>query len=73
KRDAWVSILIAGGIEVALTLFATTLVSPYPKQTLIEFSQTILGKLLGKLLLIPYFFGCYMIIWISVREFVEFI
>ncbi len=52
---------------------ATTLGSLYPKQTLIEFSQTILGKWLGKLLMIPYFFGWYMIIWITVREFGEFI
>ena len=57
KQDAWISILIAGGIGVALTFLATTLGSLYPKQTLIEFSQTILGKWLGKLLLIPYFFG----------------
>lgn len=73
KQDAWISILIAGGIGVALTFLATTLGSLYPKQTLIEFSQTILGKWLGKLLLIPYFFGWYMIIWITVREFGEFI
>lgn len=73
KQDAWISILIAGVIGVALTFLATTLGSLYPKQTLIEFSQTILGKWLGKLLMIPYFFGWYMIIWITVREFGEFI
>ncbi|PHE52522.1 hypothetical protein COF68_34665, partial [Bacillus toyonensis] len=73
KQDAWISLLIAGGVGIALTFLATTLGSLYPKQTLIEFSQTILGKWLGKLLLIPYFFGWYMIIWITVREFGEFI
>ena len=72
KQDAWISILIAGDRGCSYFL-ATTLGSLYPKQTLIEFSQTILGKWLGKLLLIPYFFGWYMIIWITVREFGEFI
>ena len=55
KQDAWISILIAGDRGCSYFL-ATTLGSLYPKQTLIEFSQTILGKWLGKLLLIPYFF-----------------
>ncbi|PEA52861.1 hypothetical protein CON64_21945 [Bacillus pseudomycoides] len=73
KQDAWISIVIAGGVGIAITFLATTLGSLYPKQTMIEFSQTILGKWLGKIMMIPYLLVWYWINGITVREFGDFI
>jgi spore germination protein KB len=73
KQDAWISMMIAGVAGVAITFLATTLSSLYPKQTMIEFSQTILGKWLGKLIMIPFLLFWYPAIGIIVREFSDFI
>ena len=73
KQDAWISMVIAGLVGIALTFLATTLGSLYPNQTMIEFSQTILGKWLGKLMMIPYLLPWYWINGITVREFGDFI
>jgi spore germination protein KB len=72
KQDAWISMMIAGLVGVAITFLATKLGSLYPKQTLIEFSQTILGKWLGRLLVIPFLLQWYSVIGLIAREFGEF-
>jgi len=73
KQDAWISIVIAGLVGVAITFLATTLGSLYPNQTMIEFSQTILGKWLGKLMMVLYFLLWYPAIGIITREFGDFV
>ncbi|WP_369903657.1 endospore germination permease [Bacillus manliponensis] len=73
KQDAWISMVIAGFVGIGITFLATTLGSLYPNQTMIEFSQTILGKWLGKLMMIPYLLPWYWINGITVREFGDFI
>ncbi|MEH7117157.1 endospore germination permease [Neobacillus vireti] len=72
KQDAWISIVIAGLVGIAITFLATTLSSQYPNQTMIQFSQTILGKWLGKLMMIPYFLLWFSVIGVIVREFGDF-
>ncbi|WP_307410033.1 GerAB/ArcD/ProY family transporter [Neobacillus ginsengisoli] len=72
KQDAWISMVIAGLVGVAITFLATTLGSLYPNQTMIEFSQTILGKWLGKLMMILYLLLWYPAIGIITREFGDF-
>lgn len=61
KQDAWISIIIAGLIALLVTYVATKVSLLYPNQTFIEYSQTILGKWLGKVIVIPYF-----ILWYSI-------
>jgi spore germination protein KB len=73
KQDAWISMVIAGLVGIAITFLATTLSSLYPNQTMIEYSQTILGKWLGKLMMIPFFLLWYSAIGIIVHEFSEFL
>ncbi|MGE7852919.1 GerAB/ArcD/ProY family transporter [Bacillus paramycoides] len=73
KQDAWISMVIAGLVGIAITFLATTLGSLYPNKTMIEFSQTILGKWLGKVMMIPYLLIWYWINGITVREFGDFI
>lgn len=72
KQDAWISMVIAGLVGIAITFLATKLSSLYPNQTMIEFSQTILGKWLGKLMMIPFFLLWYSAIGVIVREFGDF-
>lgn len=72
KQDAWISMAIAGLVGVAITFFAATLGSQYPNQTMIEYSQTILGKWFGKLLMISYLLLWYSAVGIIIREFGDF-
>ncbi|WP_150275837.1 GerAB/ArcD/ProY family transporter [Paenibacillus tepidiphilus] len=54
KQDAWISYIIAGFMALLITYSAAKLSSRYPRQTLIEFSVSILGKWAGKLIVIPF-------------------
>ncbi|NRD77001.1 endospore germination permease [Bacillus sp. BRMEA1] len=73
KQDAWISMMIAGIAGIAISLLATSVSSLYPGQTIIEYSQTILGKWPGKLIMIPFFIQWYSVIGLIVREFGDFI
>jgi spore germination protein KB len=54
KQDAWISYILAGAMGFIITYVAVRLSSRYPRQTLIEYSVTILGKWGGKLIVIPF-------------------
>lgn len=73
KQDAWLSIIIATGACLLMTFIAVKLSLLYPKQTLIQFSQLILGKWLGKVIVIPYFIMWYSVIGIILRQSSDFI
>ncbi|MFB5760027.1 GerAB/ArcD/ProY family transporter [Paenibacillus medicaginis] len=49
RQDAWMSFLVAGLFGMVAAYIAAQASLLYPKQTLIEFSMTILGKWPGKL------------------------
>lgn len=69
KQDAWVSILVAGCIALLIAVITTKLVLLHPEQTFIQFSQTIMGKWLGKIIIIIYLVQWYTIIPIVLRQF----
>lgn len=69
KQDAWISIVAAGCIALLITFFATQLAQLYPGQTLIEYSQTILGTWLGKAVILIYLIQWFTIIPIVLRQF----
>lgn len=69
KQDAWMSILVAGCISLLIAILAAKLSNLYPDQTLVQFSQTILGKWLGKIVIILYCVQWYTIIPIVLRQF----
>ncbi|MFC4766450.1 GerAB/ArcD/ProY family transporter, partial [Effusibacillus consociatus] len=77
KQSAWISALVAGGFGIFVAFLGTKLSLLYPRQTLIEYSQTILGKWLGKVIVIPYlimwFINCGIILRQSAEIIVEYI
>jgi spore germination protein KB len=73
KQDAWLSILLGGVIGVALTFFFVHLSLLHPNQTLVEFSQVLLGKWLGRIIVLPYFIAWYTLAAIVLRSFGDFI
>lgn len=71
KQDAWISIIAAGGIALLVALLATQAAHLYPGQTLIEYSQTILGTWIGKAVVVTYLVQWYTIIPIVLRQFTD--
>lgn len=72
KQDAWISYLIASMIGILIVFIATKASLLYPSQTFIEFSQTILGKWIGSIIVIIYLIQWYSIIGIILRGFGDF-
>lgn len=71
-RDSWIALLLATVPSIALGFLVAALTVRYPGQTLVEYSQAIMGKWLGKciaLLFILYFFHDASL---SIRGFGEF-
>jgi spore germination protein KB len=73
KQDAWTSMIIAGVAGMAISFLATSVSSLYPGETIIDYSQTILGKWLGKLIVIPFLLQWYSVIGLISGEFGDFI
>jgi spore germination protein KB len=73
KQDAWISYAVSGFLAVIITFISGKLSLLYPNQTFIEYSQTILGKWLGKLIVIPYFLQWFLIMGVILRQSSEFI
>ncbi|MEF2245337.1 GerAB/ArcD/ProY family transporter [Paenibacillus sp. IITD108] len=73
KQDAWISITLSGIIGLCMMILAVKVSLLYPEQTFIQYSQTILGKWLGKILVIPYFMMWYSVSGIILRNSSEFI
>ncbi|MFC5468873.1 endospore germination permease [Cohnella suwonensis] len=69
KQDVWISMLVAGCIVLLVTLFVTKLAPLHPGQTLVQFSQEILGKGFGSIVIVIYMIQWYTIIPIVLRQF----
>lgn len=73
KQDAWISVSIAAMGGLAITWVALSINLSLPNKTLVEIAESLLGKWLGKLLIL-----LYLVMWISVtgiilREFADFV
>ncbi len=73
KQDAWISFIISGGLTFIITFIATKLSLLYPTQTLVAYCQTILGRWIGKIIIIPYLVMWYSVSGIILRESSDFI
>ncbi|MDR6881269.1 endospore germination permease [Bacillus sp. 3255] len=73
KQDAWLSMLIAGGIGIALSLPVIHLSMLHPNQTLTLFSQSLLGKWFGRILVIPFLIVWYILSAALLRSFADFL
>ncbi|WP_245855740.1 GerAB/ArcD/ProY family transporter [Paenibacillus rigui] len=69
KQDAWLSMIVSGCIALLVALITIKLVRLHPDQTFIQFSQTIMGKWLGRIIIIVYLVQWYTIIPIVLRQF----
>jgi spore germination protein KB len=68
EQDAWISVLLGGMVGVVVVFVVTFLGLRYPKMTLIEYSETILGKWPGKLVGLIYILFYLHMTSIMIRE-----
>lgn len=73
KQDTWISIIIAALIGLINTFVAVKVSMLYPEQTFVQYSQTILGKWLGTLILVPYFLMWLLVTGNVLREYADFV
>jgi spore germination protein KB len=73
KQDAWLSMLIGGGLGIALCLLVVHLSMLHPNQTLTQFSQSLIGKWLGRLIVIPFLLVWYVLSAALLRSFADFL
>jgi spore germination protein KB len=73
KQDAWLSVILSTILGLIITYIVITLGLRFPDKTIIEYSQDVLGKFLGKI------FGLVYILWliyfesVVIREFSDFL
>ena len=68
KQDAWISYILAGVMGLIITNVAARLSSRYPRQTLIEYSVTLLGQWAGKLIVIPFILQWFWVMSLILRD-----
>lgn len=61
KQDAWISLTVAGVIGLVVTLIVVRVSQLHSSYTLVEFTQRIFGKWVGKLISV-----LYILVWFSV-------
>ncbi|GGB69299.1 GerAB/ArcD/ProY family transporter [Fictibacillus barbaricus] len=71
RQDAWISVLIGGAFSLLIVYVAVKLSQMFPKMTFVEYTQLLLGKKLGKLVLLLYFAQWYTVNGVILREFSE--
>jgi spore germination protein KB len=73
KQDAWLSVIIAACVGLVVILITVPLGWRFPGKTIVEYSENILGKFLGKAVGIIFVWFFLYLSAIVVREFGEFI
>ncbi|MDO9573881.1 MAG: GerAB/ArcD/ProY family transporter, partial [Candidatus Contubernalis sp.] len=71
-QDAWISTIIATTNGVLIALLVVTLMRRFPAQTLIQYSEDIMGKFIGKIIGLGYIWFFLSTNAIIVREFGDF-
>lgn len=72
QQDAWISSIIAGAAGLLIAYVSTKLSVLFPGQSIVQYSQAILGKWLGKLMIIPFFIQWYSVLGVILKEFGDF-
>lgn len=72
-QDAWISTLITTGNGVLISLLIVTLMRRFPEQTLVQYSEDIMGKFIGKIIGLGYIWWFLNTNAIIVREFGDFL
>lgn len=71
NQDVWISYFIANLLGVLIVYGATKAALLYPKLTFIQYSQIILGKLLGTILVLNYLVQWYSVVGNILRQFAD--
>lgn len=71
-RDAWLAFLIAGISGLLLALFITLLSSSYPNFNLFQIGEAVMGRFLGKFLVLAYSSFFIIMCSIAIRKFASF-
>ncbi len=72
-QDAWISVIIATVNGIIISLIVVTLMKRFPKQTIIQYSEEIMGKFIGKIIGLGYIWFFLSTNAIIVREFGDFL
>jgi spore germination protein KB len=72
QQDSWIAGIIAAAIGLFIAYVSTKLSLLFPGQSIVQYSQSILGKWLGKLIMIPYFIQWYSVLGVILKEFGDF-
>ncbi|MFD0682000.1 MULTISPECIES: GerAB/ArcD/ProY family transporter [unclassified Paenibacillus] len=72
-QDAWISIIIAGMAAMLITGMSIKISLHFPNLTFVEYSQVILGKWIGKGILLIYFVKWYSILGAILRQSTDFL
>lgn len=72
KQDGWLSAIFATFVGLLVMLVVSTLGLRFPQQTIVEYSEIILGRFLGKIVGLVFIWFFLHMSAIAVREFAEF-
>lgn len=72
-QDAWISVTIAGLAGLGVMFIAVKISLLYPGQSFVQYSRTILGSWLGKIIVLPYFVMWYSVDGIILRNASDFV
>ncbi|SDD39270.1 spore germination protein KB [Paenibacillus sp. UNCCL117] len=73
RQDAWISAILGGGMGLLLLLMYNHLAKRHPEKSLVEYSEAILGKWLGKavgLLFVSFFFLLSSLVLRNIGDFI---
>ncbi|MCK8489912.1 spore germination protein [Paenibacillus sp. MBLB2552] len=73
QQDAWISLLASGAAGVIITILLGKLALLHPDQSLFQVCRKLLGKWLGRIIVLPYFCAFIGITSVVVRAQVDFI
>jgi spore germination protein KB len=73
QQDAWIASILAGVLGLLIAYVSTKLSLLFPSQSIVQYSQVILGKWLGRLIMIPYFIQWYSVLGVILREVGDFV
>ncbi|WP_152402415.1 GerAB/ArcD/ProY family transporter [Paenibacillus cellulositrophicus] len=73
KQDAWMSMIIAGAIGLAITYLVMHVSLLHPGETLTQFSRKLLGGWIGRIVILPYFVAWLLLSGDVLRSFADFI
>lgn len=71
KQDSWIAVILGGLFGILFAIIVSKLGIMYQDKTIIEYSQIILGKTLGKIIGLIFFLAFFYINIVVLREFSE--